>query len=297
LSRARAVFKSIAAVLAACVLALASSDARAQTSSNSGSGPPSTGLELLQKQPYWALGAPRWFAAATIETGFIYLREELALGWGKPHYAWGGLDLSTSVSASAITERAGLRLSVPHLELRGGARYVIPFSHYFLRPQDSYYRDDVDLVTGDKSRYLALDAEATLSAKAWVGSLFAVGGAYALLGAPSGKYLFDESFHAVVAPPTLLRARAGYLLQLGLDGEIGVGAFGEVIDTPIRGVAIGRAGPIVAVQVSDHLDIQASVAFVVASHDDLGLRGGDISQLGVRYRWATGEPAPWIPLR
>lgn len=270
--------------------------ASAQEASNAGSiPPPSTGLELLQRQPYWGLGKARPFAAAVIEAGFLYVREELDVGWGKPHYAWGGGEVSTSVSAGAITERAGLRVTVPHFELRAGARYVIPFSHYFLAPQDSYGREDVEPITGVRSRYLGFDAEVSASVALGPGAVFGVGGVYAITGVPSGKYVFDESFHTVVAPPSMVRGRLGYLVQLGLDNEFGFGAFAEVIDGPVRGLAVLRAGPVVAAQISDHFDIVGSIAIVLASHDSLGLRGGDISQLGVRYRWATGEPAPWVP--
>jgi hypothetical protein len=58
---------------------------------------------------------------------------------------------------------------------------------------------------------------------------------------------------------------------------------------------VGRAGPVLGVAITRHLDARATVLLVVASRDRIGLDGADFAQLGLRYRWASGEPRPAFP--
>jgi hypothetical protein len=53
-----------------------------------------------------------------------------------------------------------------------------------------------------------------------------------------------------------------------------------------------RVGPTAGLQISDHLDLFATFAFVATGPDTSGLTGGDLGTLGVRYRWASGESVP-----
>ena len=48
-----------------------------------------------------------------------------------------------------------------------------------------------------------------------------------------------------------------------------------------------RAGPVMRIQLSRHFDVRGSFVTTLSSPDRLGLTGGDFTELGVRYRWAT----------
>ena len=101
--------------------------------------------------------------------------------------------------------------------------------------------------------------------------------------------MFEEGLHTVMKPPFIARGRLGYALALG---DISLGAFGEGITNPGRSKPVLRAGPSLGLEISDHLDLFATFAFVLGSADTLGLLSGDIGTLGVRYRWASGESVP-----
>jgi membrane-associated phospholipid phosphatase len=47
----------------------------------------------------WAEGSRRLFVGTTLDVGFLYLRPRGAVGYGKPHYAWIGVDGNPTISA------------------------------------------------------------------------------------------------------------------------------------------------------------------------------------------------------
>jgi hypothetical protein len=54
-----------------------------------------------------------------------------------------------------------------------------------------------------------------------------------------------------------------------------------------EGPATLRVGPIVRVGLSRRVEVRGSFVVTVMSPDAIGLVGGDFTELGVRYRWAT----------
>lgn len=270
----------------------ASGAARAQHAADGGqatAGPAKTGAAALGGESYWALGASRFFVSSTIDVGYLYFRPQIAIGYGKPHWSWVGAELSPSITNTGVLEYAGLHAAFRYMDLRIGGRYVFSFSHHLLEPRASYSRDDIDTRSGPPSRYVALDAEISFSVPLPVGSLFGIADAHGIFGVPKDMYLFEEALHTVIKPPFLARGRLGYGFTLG---DVTLGAFGEVIENPGRSQLVVRVGPTAGLQISDHLDLFATFAFVVASQDTSGLTGGDLGTLGVRYRWASGESVP-----
>jgi hypothetical protein len=270
----------------------ASGAARAQTDTGaeaSSSAPARTGAAALGADAYWALGASRFFVSSTVDAGYLYFRPQLAIGYGRPHIAWVGAEIYPSVSNGNVAEYAGLRAAFRYVDFRLGARYLFTFSRRFLAPRASYSRDDIDTRTGNSTRYVALNAEVAFSVPLPVGGLFGIVGATGNFGVPEGLYVFDETYRTVMKPPFIARGRLGYA---GTFGDITLGGFGEVIENPARDQTVLRIGPTAGLQISDHLDLFATFAFVIVSRDRTGLAGGDLGTLGVRYRWASGEAVP-----
>ena len=277
---------------ALAALLAAPTAARAQNASDGGQasiGPARTGAATIGEETYWSLGATRLFVSSTIDVGYLYFRPRLSIGYGKPHWSWIGAEISPSITSSSVLEYAGLRAASRYVDIRAGGRYAFSFSHKLLAPQRSYSRDDIDTRAGQPSRYAALDAEVTFSIPLPVGGLFGIASASGILGIPAGLYVFDEALHTVVKPALLARQRLGYAFTFR---DLTIGAFGEVIENPGRNLTTVRVGPTAGLQISDHLDLFATFAFVVASKDTIGLTGGDLGTLGVRYRWASGEAVP-----
>lgn len=266
--------------------------ARAQHAADGGQatiGPAKTGAASIGDESYWALGKSRLFVSSTIDIGYLYFRPQIAIGYGKPHWSWIGAELSPAITNSSALEYAGFHAASRYLDLRVGGRYVFSFSHRLLEPKASYSREDIDTRAGSPSRYVALNGEVSFSLPLPVGGLFGIASAYGILGVPAGKYVFEEALHTVVKPAFLARGRLGYAFKFG---DITLGAFGEVIENPGRGQPTVRVGPTAGLQISDHLDLFATFAFVVTGPDTSGLTGGDLGTLGVRYRWASGESVP-----
>ena len=89
------------------------------------------------------------------------------------------------------------------------------------------------------------------------------------------------------ALPVILKGGGGVILNMA--------SIASLIGIPERFAYIGRAGPVLSVNITRHLEAQATALFVVASPDSIGLDGAEFSQLGLRYRWATGEERPAFP--
>ncbi len=287
------------ALAAACFAATATARAQegADILSSTGDAPGvSGGLEQSQKRPYWGhSGRARPFVSSVFEVGIFYLRPALALGWGKPHWSWIGIEGYTNVSPGGGAEYAGLRVASQRIDLRVGARYAFPSAQYFLPEQVSYTRDETEYKLGPRSRYVAGEAELSAAVPAPFGSLFGVATGYAITGVPDGYAVYEEALHAVIEPPFVWRGRLGYLATLGDQDDMQVGLAGELIGSPARGTVVARAGPVIGILLTHHLEAVGSLMIVLASRDDLGLLGAELGALGLRYRWATGDRWPDFP--
>lgn len=281
--------RALGLAITAALLAAPGAARAADLGPTSTSQPAKTGADALGGESYWGLSSSRLFVSSTIDAGYLYFRPQIAIGYGKPHWSWFGAELYPSISGGSAVEYAGLRAALRHMDIRVGARYVMSFNRNFLAPRVSFTRENVETRFGSPSRYVGLDSEVAFSIPLSVGSIFGLVGAHGIFGVPEGSFVFEEGLHTVMKPPFIARARLGYALAIG---DISLGAFSEGITNPGRSKPVFRAGPSLGLQISDHLDLFATFAFVLGSADSLGLLSGDIGTLGVRYRWASGESVP-----
>lgn len=253
-----------------------------------------TGVHRARK--YWdGSGPTRPFLSAVLDLGVVHFRPTLAAGYGKPHYEWIGVETGGGISLSGTRYYAGIRGVLPIVDLRIGARYELPVEQYFLPPQDSYQREELETERTAPQRYIAGEGELTTSWPMPGGSMFLVGTGYVLGAVESPYYIFEEALKVVAAPPFMWRGRLGYLGHIGWLGTMKLGGAAEVIHLVAREAAVVRAGPLVSVALTHHLEASAGIMIVAYSPDDLGIVGADLGQLGVRYRWATGDRFPEFP--
>jgi hypothetical protein len=272
------------------LLALAPHAARAQAFDAPSVSPPSSfGTEQAVTARYWELGRTRPFLASSIEVGFPYVRPRFYAGYGRPFWSFVGVEAYPALSAGGIGSYFGGSFALPGFTLRGGARYFYPLTRTLLSPDEHFTRIDLDLEQGPTADYLAYEAEATVTAPLFSGSVFGVLTGYRLGLVPDGYYVFEENLHVIAEPPYVWRARAGYLLALSRNGSIRIGAAGEIIGLPGRDEFVVRAGVLGSVLVTAQIEAQVSLIPVIASPDSLGIVGGDFGQLGIRYTWATGS--------
>ncbi|MEJ7733332.1 MAG: hypothetical protein WKG00_29570 [Polyangiaceae bacterium] len=238
----------------------------------------------------WGAAPTRWFAATTFDIGFVYGRPRLSLGYGKPFTKWVGIDVNPIAASSGVGGYGGLRLEMAFFDLRVGSRYWFPFNRAYLDPRDSYDRLELERDFGQKGITLTHEAELDVSIPAGPGNILLRGSASYVTGVPDDKLVFESALHVIVDPPFVWRARAGYAVRFGKYSQHSMGLVGDVLHVPARDDSITvRAGPIVRVVLSRRVDVRGSFVTTVISPDRIGLVGGDFTELGVRYRWAT-EP-------
>lgn len=178
---------------------------------------------------------------------------------------------------------------LPNVGLRLGLRYESPFQQHYLTRQHEYDRFELEAQGPGRGTYLASEAEVNANWEAPGGSMLLVVSGYHISGVPEQYNVWDINLKQVVEAPWLYRARLGYLYHVGWLGSMRIGGAAEIIHIPLRRTAAVRAGPIVSVSLTHHLQAVAAVMLVARERDTLGVRGADLGQLGLVYRWATGD--------
>ena len=236
----------------------------------------------------WATAPPRYFVATAVDIGFVYARPRVSLGYGRPFTSWVGLDANPIGSRAGLGAYGGLRLELPHFDVRVGARYFSAFEHKYLDTQSSYDRLDLETGSGGRANTLTWETEADASIPAGPGAILLRGSLSYVTGVPEGHSAFEETLHVIVEPPLVWRGRAGYVLAFGDHGQHAVGLVADVLHVPKRDDSeTVRAGPIVKLGLSRRVEVRGTFVLTITSPDRIGLVGGDFTELGVRYRWAT----------
>jgi hypothetical protein len=207
----------------------------------------------------WGTLPSRGFVATTMDIGFVYIRPRLSLGYGRPFTQWVGFDANPIAATSHLGAYAGARVEIPHLDFRIGPRYIRSFERTFLPEQESYSR--IDLERGSASY---------------------------ITGVPDDRAVFEETLHIIVDPPFVWRARLAYVFTFGSRNQHSIGPAVDFLDVPKRDDSRTiRVGPIMRMQLSRRVEVRGSFIATVLSPDRIGRVGGDFTELGVRYRWAS----------
>ena len=231
-------------------------------------------------------GSRRYFAAARVDAGFLYLRPLVSLGYGRAHRSWTGFEISPLVSGQAAGGYVGLRWAHGPLSLRLGGRYTVTFQRAFLERKQAYAREDIELRDGPRSRYGSLEAEFNATPRLGPGDLLFEAGLSALDPSRSNYNVFDERLRVVIDPPWVWRTRLGYAWRFGSRDQLRVGAAAELIHNPARDAVVMRAGVLATLDVRRDLEARCMFLPTVRSRDGLGLAGSTQFILGIRYRWA-----------
>jgi hypothetical protein len=260
--------------------------------------------EVVWKAPrpangYWSVGRPRWFLSTKTDIGAIYAKPYFSFGYGLPHWIWVGADLNAITTLEFAQVYGGARASTPILDVAFGVRDTYSYRRPFLAPRSKFVAGDLD-VPGKNARYWAWEAEGVgivpLPHSAVLVNYIAVG----TLDVPNDRYVYDESYRAIVAPSFFQVFRAAVVLRLLREDALRLGVLSELVTSTGRSRSVFRMGPAGALQVTDHVELLGTLSVALASPDRLGVALGAYGVAGVRYRWATGERAPkwpWLGLR
>lgn len=247
-----------------------------------------------QTGSYWSRGPARSFVATSIDAGYLYFRPRLILGYGRPFWRAISFEANPEVSTSYLAGFAGIRATLPYVNLRVGGRYVFAFQHYFLVDQPKYDRLALESQTTTRSKYIDGEAELNGTLPIGFGALVATGNLTYITGVTSGLNVYEEVLRIIAKPPLVWRGRVGYAIRLGAEGKISIGLVAEMLGSQGRDPTL-RAGFIGSASLSDHLEVLGWLVPPILGPDTIGIAGGDFGQLGLRYRAATGQaPDPII---
>jgi hypothetical protein len=242
----------------------------------------------LEMRRSWNEGETRAFVAGTLDVGWTYIRPRASFGYGKPFGTWVGVDVNPIISGNGLGAYGGLRVALPRFDLRVGPRYFASFNRNYLNPQTSYNRVDLDSTLGNPARVITYEAEAEASLPVGPGDIVALGSLSYVTGVPAGQLVFEETLRVIVAPPLVWRARGGYVVRFGSSRQHSVGIVADVLDVPKREDSLTvRAGPVIRIVLSRRVEVRGTFIPTLFSPDAIGLVGGDFTELGFRYRWAT----------
>ena len=251
--------------------------------------------ESRPKNGYWSVGEPRWFISTKSELGAPYIKPYFSAGYGLPHWIWTGVDVNSIATFEMFQAYAGVRAASPILDLAFGARDTWSFYKPFLTPAASFTREGALDAPGKKARYWAWEAEAVAIAPLPYSALVADFIIVRTLDVPKDRYVFDESYRAVVKDPLFYTLRVAAVARFLNEQSLKVGVLSEYVFGTGRGEAVVRLGPAGALQLTDHIEINATLTLAVSGPDHLGLVLGAYGVAGIRYRWATGEKQPKLP--
>ena len=233
---------------------------------------------------YWSEARARPFVAGVLDAG-ASVRGRVMLGWGKPHWTWGGIELegSSTTDTGLAAVRARLALVVADVGL--AYRRTYPYRRKFVAESD--HHTDEALRGHPRARYRSLDLDVWGLIPAGSGFVQWEVEAVRLYGVPKGADVYEEWLRAPVRPPWVTDARLAYAYQF-LDGRATAGLMGEWLWLGARGM-LYRVGPLLGYTFTPHWEVNVLLTTPVSSPDDLRFFSGLYGTVRVRWRFATGE--------
>lgn len=245
--------------------------------------------ELLWGTRRWEDGAARLFFAEQLDVGYVYVRARSFFGYGRPHDLWGGLEVTPLFNMGGLGVFAGLSGSLRSVQARVGARGMLSLQKPLLSPADSHQRVEL-MAPGKSAKYVTLEAELSGEWRLGPTRLALLASLSSIRGNPTGVHVYEETLR-IVAPAGawIWRARAEYALFVIPGREHSVGVAFDALGVPARGEVQLRAGLVARVVLSPALEARLSlVPMVFAQKDRLGLVTSDFTELGLRWRFASG---------
>ena len=240
--------------------------------------------------PSWGSGAPRAFLSGRAIPGFGYGRFELAIGYGQPHWVWGGLEAIGTLTPEYTAAQAGVHISAAIVDLAVMVRRNDAFEHTLIPAADSVRTSDLEQPKQPAAKSTVIDASlwGVLPLGRWLLTWEAT--FVRPLGQSSPQLLYEEVQRAVIAKDGVLTTKLAAMVNLARSRQLYVGVFGEHLSLFGRSDSLLlRLGPSAWVPLSRHWDVFGYLTWPVRSPDHLGPWESMYGAAGFLYRFATGE--------
>jgi hypothetical protein len=243
-----------------------------------------------EPQDRWEAGAPRLFLAGRADAGTAQ-HLGLALGWGKPHWMWGGAEAHGALGLDFASASADLRLALLVADLSVGLRSTRAFRHLPL--PDAPRHDAIPTGAGSTSVTLDLFASGLVPTPGGL-ALWEVN-AVRFLNPPPGEQRYEEWLRVVCGGRWCAVARLAWAARLR-GGALHLGAGAEWAFADGRsGSELVRLGPVVSWRLWPHLALQGAVYVPVSDPDRLPLLDRVNAVVVLGWTFATGDPPPAFP--
>ncbi len=238
----------------------------------------------------WKSGKRRFFAATTVDLGYIYLRPRLSLGYGAPHFQWMGIEMNPIFSRQGVGAWGGVRFALPYIDVRAGARGFYQFERSFLPGNiDSFDRAALETSGGEHGHYVTMETELNTAIATKIGELSLLGSASRVTGFDDpNDYVYEDTLRLIVGSSLVWRARAQFAFYpIPTFRQFAIGPAVDVLGVPTRDELLVRAGFVTRIVFNKALEVRGSFVPTLVSRDRLGLITSDFTELGIRWRWAT----------
>lgn len=235
----------------------------------------------------WSDGVARPFVAGRIEAG-LHGRLLAQLGWGKPHWAWAGVQGAALVTSEFAGVEAAARAALPFLDAQVALRGTRAFDAPFLAPLDAHREAEL---SGSGSRLRVVDAGLSGVVPAlrglaaweleWVRPLEL-----------EGAHVFEPVWHVAIGPSGAGAFRLGWLAG-PFRGRVRVGPFAEAVRLFGREEGtVWRAGGALAAALGPRLSLVARGLFPLDGPDRFRTWTATYGTLALRWSFATVVRAP-----
>jgi len=243
---------------------------------------------------HFATAKPDFFIAGTVSVGFS-LRSIVAIGYGRPHWLFVGVQAESVVATTFAAEEAGLKLVAPIGELLAQGRRTASYTHRFLADAPALDHDALVSSPGPAATYDALELSLTLYVPTGPGLTYGAFWVDRLFRVPDGALVYDEVTRAAVKGPWVGSEQLAYLLAVDRAGRHAVGPIVEHVWSNRERGSVVRLGLGYVAQFTAHTSFFAYATEPIVSPDSFGLWSAAGGMLELRYLWSSTDPRRTFP--
>ncbi len=238
---------------------------------------------------YWARQETRPFVSGQVALGPL---SQLALygGYGKPHYAWAGVETHALSSTEFGALHAALRADLLLVNLSVGARYTWAYARRFPTPRESFDEESLTDETRPRSRYPSLDVSLWGYVPAGPTLGYWEVDHYYLFDKSSEDAVFEEYVRFSINENSATMGRLVWYAKL-LHGRLLAGPAADAVTSSGRDVLV-RVGGSVNYQLTRHMGLTLYLSAPVKSPDDLTWFTQSWGIARLSWNFASGEPRP-----